>query len=82
MTCRAVNKLLMDFFQGKLAQAQRRSFQDHLSDCAECKAMVRAHRKTMRIGKRVFKAHKALPPTQPEEMIRAIFGTPKVTKRA
>ncbi|MCI0640219.1 MAG: zf-HC2 domain-containing protein [Gemmataceae bacterium] len=77
MTCREVNKLLLDFLQGKLGRAQRRSFQDHLSDCAECKEKVVAHQKTMRISKRVFEAHKALPPVAPDEMIQAIFGDDK-----
>ena len=73
LTCRQIDNFLMDWLDGKLGPRQSKSFEHHLSICAECVAYVDSYRKTVAMGKDAFaRPHDTPPPEVPAELVQAI----------
>ena len=48
LTCQQVTALLVEYINDTLAPETRRTFQEHLRDCADCLAYLRTYRATIR----------------------------------
>ena len=48
LTCQQATALLVEYVNDTLAPETRRAFQEHLRDCADCRAYLRTYRATIR----------------------------------
>ena len=75
MTCRELVEFLMAYIDGELPEADRRTFEAHLSDCAQCAAYLRSYRETVRLGRAAFAdPDEPVPPDVPEQLVQAILA--------
>ena len=66
---------MMDCFSGELYSDTRRSFDQHLSLCANCRKYLGSYEETVKLGKRAFDDEDAaLPPDVPEDLVKAILA--------
>ncbi len=75
MTCRELVDFLMDYLEGRLTEAQRGCFEQHLADCPDCVAYLATYQKTIRLGKQACaEGEEALPADVPEKLVQAILA--------
>ena len=74
VTCREMNDFLADYLDGGLAVAERRLFERHLADCADCVAYLRGYAETIRLARDTREDH-SLPADVPDELVRAIVAS-------
>jgi anti-sigma factor RsiW len=48
MTCRELVELVTDYLEGRLAEGDRRQFDEHLDECPDCSEYVEQMRQTVR----------------------------------
>lgn len=80
MTCRELVGFLLEYLAGELPTAQRCAFEEHLGECPDCVAYLRADRDAVRLGKAAWTDLDGPPPADvPEELVRAILATVRRT---
>ena len=75
MTCREFADVVMSYLDGELDATQRRLFEAHLTDCADCVRFLREYRATVYLLGRAGQAAHAddLPAEMPEDLVKAIL---------
>jgi anti-sigma factor RsiW len=71
MTCREVSEFLADYLSEELAQPSRRSFEEHLAECPDCRAYLASYKATVELGKAAFAEDENA--AVPEQLVRAIL---------
>lgn len=69
ITCRELVELATDFLEGRLADAERERFEDHLALCPGCQAYMDQLRATLRALGRI--PEESLSPAAREELLHA-----------
>ncbi|MFT3785497.1 MAG: zf-HC2 domain-containing protein [Tepidisphaeraceae bacterium] len=77
MTCRDIDRFLMDYLDGKLPLLTRAQFATHLALCGTCRRYLRQYRQTIAMGKAAFANPDAPPETVPEDLVAAILNSAK-----
>ena len=72
MTCRDAAEFLVDYIDGDLPPLVHRQFEEHLMECPDCVAYLRAYRDTIRLT--AAAGDEDLMPAMPEELVRAIVS--------
>jgi predicted anti-sigma-YlaC factor YlaD len=72
LTCQQMTAFLADYLDGRLALAERRLFDEHLTDCPDCVAYLRSYSETIRLA-RDARDDDALPAV-PDDLVRAILA--------
>jgi anti-sigma factor RsiW len=71
MTCRELADFVMSYLDGELDATQRRRFEDHLAECAECVRFLREYRATVHAGQSAYADE--LPADVPDDLVKAIL---------
>ena len=71
MTCREFADFVMSYLDGELDAPQRRRFEDHLANCADCVRHLREYRATVRAGQSAYADE--LPADVPDDLVKAIL---------
>ena len=73
MTCREMDRFLMDYVAGDLPPATRVAFERHLGECPACVEYLDAYRKTLHLEKELAAAGEEIPEAVPEDLVRAVL---------
>lgn len=74
ITCAEFEVFIIDYFEDRLAAAERAVFDGHLRSCPHCRNYLAAYRRTIVTGKRAFGSPTApLPDDVPEDLVAAIL---------
>ena len=73
MTCRELDRFLMDYVAGELPSDTRAAFEGHLGVCPACVLYLEAYRKTMRLERDLAAAGEEVPASVPEDLVRAVL---------
>jgi anti-sigma factor RsiW len=71
VTCREFADFVMSYLDGELDPIQRRPFEEHLANCADCVRYLREYRATVRVGPLAYGDD--LPADVPEDLVKAIL---------
>jgi anti-sigma factor RsiW len=71
VTCREFADVVMSYLDGELDPTQRRLFEDHLADCADCVRFLREYRATVRASQSACADE--LPADVPADLVKAIL---------
>jgi anti-sigma factor RsiW len=71
VTCREFADFVMSYLDGELDATQRRRFEDHLANCADCVRYLREYRATVRAGRSAYADE--LPADVPDDLVNAIL---------
>jgi predicted anti-sigma-YlaC factor YlaD len=74
LTCRAVSEFLAAYLADELAAAERARFDDHLSQCPDCRAYLRQYEATIRLAKDASAADDAIGAAIPDALVDAILA--------
>ena len=75
LTCREFDEFILDFFENVLPLGQRAKFRAHLALCPDCRRYLTAYRRSVALGKAVFKLpDDAVGEEIPEDLVRAILA--------
>jgi predicted anti-sigma-YlaC factor YlaD len=74
MDCRELVDFLMDYLDGRLPDATREVFEEHIGLCPPCQAYLETYRDTVRMGRCVCRDGESAPADAPEELVRAILA--------
>jgi anti-sigma factor RsiW len=74
VTCREFATFLDDYLAGDLEAATRRSFDEHLDICENCRRYLASYEATVKLGRRAFEGDEALPAEVPEEIVQAVLN--------
>jgi anti-sigma factor RsiW len=77
MTCRELIGFLDDYVAGGLDPGERRTFEEHLTECPDCVAYVRSYRDTIRLTKDALAETDAGALDVPAELLAAIVASRK-----
>jgi anti-sigma factor RsiW len=72
LTCHALADSLADYFAGELSLNERSVFEGHLAECLDCVPYLRSYAETMRLARDAYRGD-PVPPSVPEELVRAIL---------
>lgn len=73
VTCEEFDKFMVDYLEGNLPFMKKLVFKMHLLMCGDCRAFVRAYKKTIELGKEYYShshAHTEIEP--PEQLLEII----------
>ncbi len=75
VTCREATNFIMDYLSGELPEETKRSFEEHLSVCPNCRRYLARYKATIALGRRAFDDEKqtAIDAGIPEELVAAIL---------
>jgi anti-sigma factor RsiW len=75
VNCREFADFVMSYLDGELDATQRRLFEAHLSDCADCVRFLREYRATVYLLGRTGQSAPAdeLAADMPEDLVKAIL---------
>jgi predicted anti-sigma-YlaC factor YlaD len=74
ITCREFEDFVQQYLDEELPSPQLAMFELHLRICRECRDYLAAYRRSLEIGRAVFKADdESLPEDVPEDLIKAIL---------
>ncbi len=73
MTCRELDRFLMDYVAGELPAATRDAFEVHLGECPACVRYLEAYRGTLALERDLADAGDEIPPHVPEDLVRAVL---------
>ncbi len=71
MTCREVDRLLMEFLDGELSDAEMPAVKGHLASCRPCASYAEAYRRAARITRWAYDT----PAEFPESLVQSILQT-------
>ncbi len=71
MTCREFAAFVLPYLDGEPGATQRRCFEDHLAECADCVRFLREYRATVRAGQSAYADE--LPADVPADLVKAIL---------
>ena len=71
MTCREVSEFLADYLSAELSPPSRRTFEDHLAECPDCRAYLESYKATVELGKAAFAEDESA--AVPEQLVQAIL---------
>ena len=75
MNCRDFVDFLMAYLDGELPEAQRATFDQHMTDCPPCLTYLETYRDTVSLGKSVCKdAEAPVPEDVPETLVAAVLA--------
>jgi anti-sigma factor RsiW len=75
MTCRQVTEFLMDYLSAELPPTQQAAFEKHLEVCPECVAYLKSYKRTVALGKAVFRdLDEQAGAEVPEQLVQAILA--------
>lgn len=75
MNCRELTDFLGEYLDGALLASQRRVFDAHLAECADCVAYLESYRETVRLaGSLARDPEGPVPEDAPEALVRAILA--------
>lgn len=75
MTCREFVDFLMDYLSGELLPDVRSNFEWHLDVCPNCVRYLETYKTTITLERLAFHDEEEVPPSVPEELIRAILDS-------
>ena len=77
LTCRAFERFVLDYHEGKLSGRQRSVFAFHMRICPRCRVHFESYVRAIELGQKLFaRDDEALVPEDvPEELIKAILAT-------
>jgi anti-sigma factor RsiW len=75
VTCREFAEFIGDYLTGDLVPEQRRSFEDHLVVCDNCRRYLTHYQQAIELGRRAFSdPDAAVPGEVPEDLVQAILS--------
>jgi predicted anti-sigma-YlaC factor YlaD len=74
VTCRDVDRFVMDYLDGTLPLGVRVSFTTHVALCSDCRRYIDTYRKTVTLGRAAFVETESAPQV-PEELVKAILAS-------
>lgn len=75
MTCRELIEFLNDYLSDDLGADERRRFDAHLEECADCVAYLDGYQRTVGLAQDAFGAADApVPPDVPQALVDAIMA--------
>ncbi len=76
MTCREVVDFIMDYTTGELPDHVRDVFEQHMSQCPDCREYLAQYQTATQLGRRAFDVEdaSAIASDVPEELIAAILA--------
>jgi anti-sigma factor RsiW len=74
VTCKELVGFLIDYLDGELSAAERRTFDEHVAECPDCVAYLDSYRKAVRLGKSACRQDGAVPSDVPEDLVRAVIA--------
>lgn len=77
MTCRELDRFLMDYVAGELPDATRAAFESHLGECPACVRYLDAYRTTLRMERDLAAAGDEIPAAVPEDLVQAVLKASK-----
>jgi anti-sigma factor RsiW len=77
LTCKELVELVTDYLEQRLAEADRRRFEDHLASCPGCSIYLDQMRKTIRLTGVLREGH--MPRTAQAELLRAFRAWRRAT---
>ena len=80
MTCQELIDFLMAYLDGELPAEVRRTFEEHLALCPDCRAYLSSYRAAISLGKNALASSPAQAdpaPLVPEALIQAILAAGK-----
>ena len=78
MTCRELTEFLGDYLSGELPPPQRKTFEEHLAACVDCRRYLASYETTIRLGKAAMRATDAdVPAEVPEGLVQAVLASRK-----
>jgi anti-sigma factor RsiW len=78
MTCLEALEALSDYLAGELPPQQRERLEEHLVECADCRAYLRSFEQTIRLGNAAWHERDSGGLHEmPEELIQAILASRK-----
>jgi len=75
LTCQQVTALLVEYVNDTLAPETRRAFQEHLRDCADCRAYLRTYHVTIRALGTV--RYEAMPAALQDRLLSLLHTRPR-----
>ena len=75
MTCREVSEFLADYLSEELGTPSRRTFEEHLAACPDCRAYLESYKATVELGKAAYADEEDA--AAPERLIQAILRARK-----
>lgn len=75
ITCGEVEEFIQDYLADALPAGIRRKFDLHIRICRECKAYLRAYKRTIELGRAAFDdPDEAVSESVPEDLVQAILA--------
>jgi len=76
VTCREVANFIMDYSTGELPTPVRETFEQHMSECPNCREYLAQYLLATELGRRAFEVEDASAVTTgvPEELVVAILA--------
>jgi len=76
ITCREFEDFVQRYLDDELSRKQRSIFELHMRLCRECREYLAAYRRSLEIGREVFRSgDDPVPEDLPEDLIKAILET-------
>ena len=76
LTCRELVEVVTDYLEGRLAQPDRRRFEEHLGTCRGCTTYLQQMRETIRLTGALREEH--IPAPAQAELLRVFRGWSRV----
>ena len=74
LTCRDVEKLILDYVEGSLADTERLRFEAHLRECRQCTTYLDAYRTSVTLAKAAFDGDAPFPESVPAELVAVVLA--------
>ena len=75
ITCAEFDEFIMSYLDGSLAPRERRLFERHIWLCRECREYLAAYKRTIEIGKAVFREPLGpVPDDVPDDLVDAVLS--------
>ena len=82
ITCAEFEEFVIGYFEGDLPRRRRLLFEMHLKMCRSCRSYLQAYRRSIELGKSVFRYPDApVPDDVPEDLVRAILDVQSSGRR-
>jgi anti-sigma factor RsiW len=81
ITCRELDRFVVDYLDGKLPAVERIEFERHLAACGICVKFLASYRRTIALGKSAFAQREGTAPLEvPEPLVQAILSARRASR--
>jgi anti-sigma factor RsiW len=75
ITCQEFERFVLDHYEGRLSEPERRRFERHMAMCPPCRVSWESYRKAVALGQRLFAdEEKDAPPPVDEDLVAAVLA--------